>query len=220
MSLLYQYIIASLIILKDTFTNRLKGSKDVQEALERIDQILVPATHETDGLMSSTDKVRLDDMVDSGGIGHITLTSGYGTYTYESNSIEDEYTIVHNLNSYNLTVNVVFLNEEGYWETEIVNVTYLDENRLYFKLLEAKEVIVNIMAVEYFFSYRYESIDPINEVTISHNLKSFNLLHAILVQHEDGLWYNDIARIQYIDQNTVKVSLVEASPLKITMIRI
>ena len=220
MSLVYQYILSSFILLKDTFKNTLKGSKDTQDAFERIDQLLVPATYDSDGLMSSNDKIRLDDIVDSGGIGHISLTSGYGTYTYESNSIEDMYTITHNLNSYNLTVNVMFLNEDGLWESEIVNVRYLDENTLYFKLVEAKEVIVNIMAVEYFFSYRYDSIEAITDITLVHNLKSFNLLHSILVQHEDGYWYNDIARIQYIDQNTVNISLIEPSPIKLVMIRI
>ena len=276
-------IIASLVKVKDSFKNLLKGSTDVQDALEKIDDALVPATQEKDGLLSSTDKTKIDnldgeiderlgsleqtivdslvpatqdsdglmssidktkldnldvaidenltdvltkiddiyDVIEDGGIGHISLTSGYGTYSFESNLVEKEFTIQHGLNSYNLTVTIMFMNDEGYWENIVAPITFLDENSLFIELTEPKEIIVHINAVEYFFNYQYENTNTVTEHIINHGLKSFNLLFNILIfDTVEGYWKNDLAKLVYIDENTCKLTLTDASPCKVNFIRL
>ena len=105
--LIFNKIQASYALLKDTFKNKLKGSTNVQEALERLDDVLIPATYTQDGLFSSGDKLKLDtlqEVVEDGGIGHISLTSGYGTYSFESNALEMEYTINHKLKHFKIVL--------------------------------------------------------------------------------------------------------------------
>lgn len=222
--LLYNKIQSTFSLLKDTFKNLLKGSPNVQDALERIDDILVPATYEKDGLFSSGDKIKLDtlqEVVEDGGIGHISLTSGYGTYSFESNTIESEYTILHKLNSYNLTITVMYMNEEGYWENIIVPITFLDENTIHISLVEQKEIIVHINAVEYFFSYTYESTQNKMVHEITHNLKSYNLLFNIIVYDVvEGVWKNDLAKFVYKDENTGILTLTESVPCRVNFIRL
>lgn len=222
--LLYNKIQSTFSLLKDTFKNLLKGSPNVQDALERIDDILVPATYEKDGLFSSGDKIKLDtlqEVVEDGGIGHISLTSGYGTYSFESNTIESEYTILHKLNSYNLTITVMYMNEEGYWENIIVPITFLDENTIHISLVEPKEIIVHINAVEYFFSYTYESTQNKMVHEITHNLKSYNLLFNIIVYDVvEGVWKNDLAKFVYKDENTGILTLTESVPCRVNFIRL
>lgn len=222
--LLYNKLQSTFSLLKDTFKNLLKGSPNVQDALERIDDILVPATYEKDGLFSSGDKIKLDtlqEVVEDGGIGHISLTSGYGTYSFESNTIESEYTILHKLNSYNLTITVMYMNEEGYWENIIVPITFLDENTIHISLVEAKEIIVHINAVEYFFSYTYESTQNKMVHEITHNLKSYNLLFNIIVYDVvEGVWKNDLAKFVYKDENTGILTLTESVPCRVNFIRL
>ena len=222
--LLYNKLQSTFSLLKDTFKNLLKGSPNVQDALERIDDILVPATYEKDGLFSSGDKIKLDtlqEVVEDGGIGHISLTSGYGTYSFESNTIESEYTILHKLNSYNLTITVMYMNEEGYWENIIVPITFLDENTIHISLVEPKEIIVHINAVEYFFSYTYESTQNKMVHEITHNLKSYNLLFNIIVYDVvEGVWKNDLAKFVYKDENTGILTLTESVPCRVNFIRL
>lgn len=222
--LLYNKIQASLTLLRDSFKNLLKGSPNVQDALERIDDILIPATYDRDGLFSSGDKLKLDtlqEVVEDGGIGHISLTSGYGTYSFESNTVEDDYTINHKLNSYNLTITVMFMNEDGFWENMVVPITFIDENTIHIKLVEPREIIVHINAVEYFFSYTYESTQNQLVHEITHNLKSFNLLFNIIVYDVvEEKWKNDLAKFVYKDENTGILTLTEAVPCRVNFIRL
>lgn len=222
--LIFNKIQASYALLKDTFKNKLKGSTNVQEALERLDDVLIPATYTQDGLFSSGDKLKLDtlqEVVEDGGIGHISLTSGYGTYSFESNALEMEYTINHKLNSYNLTITVMFMNDDGYWENMIVPITFVDENTIHISLVEPREIIVHINAVEYFFSYTYESTQNQLVHEITHNLKSFNLLFNIIVYDTvEEKWKNDLAKFIYKDENTGILTLTEAVPCRINFIRL
>ena len=222
--LIFNKIQASYALLKDTFKNKLKGSTNVQEALERLDDVLIPATYTQDGLFSSGDKLKLDtlqEVVEDGGIGHISLTSGYGTYSFESNALEMEYTINHKLNSYNLTITVMFMNDDGYWENMIVPITFVDENTIHISLVEPREIIVHINAVEYFFSYTYESTQNQLVHEITHNLKSFNLLFNIIVYDiVEEKWKNDLAKFVYKDENTGILTLTESVPCRVNFIRL
>jgi len=224
MALLFNEIQSSYILLKNTFNNVLKDSKNAQEAFERLDSLLVPATQEKDGLFAASDKLKLDtlqDTVEDGGIGHISLTSGYGTYSFESNTIEDTYTIHHNLNSFNLTVTVMFMNDEGYWENAVFPMKYLDENTIFIELIEPREVIVHINAVEYFFSFSYENNNSQLVHEITHNLNSFNLLYNIMIYDiEEAVWKNDLAKFVYKDENNCILTLTDASPCRVNFIRL
>lgn len=224
MALIYNKIQASYTLLKDRFSNLLKGSSDVQEALERIDNVLIPATYVQDGLFSSGDKLKLDtlqEVVEDGGIGHISLTSGYGTFSFESNTIEDNYIINHKLNSYNLTITVMFMNDDGYWENMVVPITFVDENTIHITLVEPREIIVHINAVEYFFNYIYESTNNQMVHEITHNLNSYNLLFNIIVYDiVEEKWKNDLAKFVYKDENTGILTLTEAVPCRVNFIRL
>lgn len=224
MALLFNEIQSSYILLKNTFNNVLKDSSNAQEAFEKLDSLLVPATQEKDGLFAASDKLKLDtlqDTVEDGGIGHISLTSGYGTFSFESNLVEKEFTIQHDLNSYNLTVTIMFMNDEGYWENIVAPITFLDENSLFIELTEPKEIIVHINAVEYFFNYQYENTNEVLVHEINHGLKSYNLLFNILVYDlDEQVWKNDLAKLVYIDENTCRLTLTDASPCKVNFIRL
>lgn len=68
------------------------------------------------------------------------------SFKFKSESPEAKYVIEHNLNTFFLNVNVLG-QRDGYWESILCNVNYLDENRISIILTEEQNVIVSIQAI-------------------------------------------------------------------------
>jgi hypothetical protein len=68
-----------------------------------------------------------------------------------------------------------------------------------------------------FASFTYESTEPLLEHIIQHNLNSYTLMGDPLMMNADGMWERDLANLTVLDENTVKVSLIEPGHVMLTM---
>ena len=68
-----------------------------------------------------------------------------------------------------------------------------------------------------YISFTYESSTKSNTHRIQHNLGTFNLIGEPLVLNEENLWERTLAKIVYIDENTIDIILTEDCYIIITM---
>ena len=62
--------------------------------------------------------------------------------------------------------------------------------------------------------YRYISVSPALVHTINHGLNTEHYLISMMVQRQDGSYYNDVAPVQEVDSNTLKVTMSTARNIK------
>lgn len=66
----------------------------------------------------------------------------------------------------------------------------------------------------------YESPAPTMTHTVTHGLNDDAVDVVLWVEHEDGLYYKDDAKISMLDNNTIAVSLVEAASIRVRISKI
>jgi len=221
--------------LKEEINNKLSSSiENVTTALNEkinqnktvLDDKLSILDNKLTNEISSTDKKindlnseindKIEKINDKIGHGNHLMTSSYASFTFESTSAEKEYIIKHNLETYSLIGEPLFLNDDGVWEKNLAGIQIIDENTIKVSLTEPRYMMLTMTAVEYFHSFLFEGTGK--EFEIEHNLNSMNLIQNTLVLNkETGYYQNDIAKIYYINENKIKIIFPDEVTIKMSV---
>lgn len=200
-------IIANLVKVKDTFIGLLKDKSidNAQLALEYIDESFqtLDTFDRPYGLYPLEDKEKL--------------------FAFDA-SLEDLYFLLGNFDS-----NLVYVYDEMKRELEDFksNILPIIENNK----IDAEVINLRLNQLEdccqgdhrltsSFASFSFESDTPDTEFIIQHNLNSFDLIGDPLVLNDDNEWEKDLAKIVYLDENTIKVILTEPRMLMLNMVSV
>lgn len=66
--------------------------------------------------------------------------------------------------------------------------------------------------------YTYASVSPLQTYTINHNLGSDFVSYSLMVERPDGSWRNDVAGIQAVSNNQMKVYLSQALNIRLVLV--
>lgn len=166
-NLKFKNYLDQIILLSGNFKNALKGTLNLKNALEVIDMYLVPATDSTDGLMSAEDKSNLDIInarptlsvqndnsvfndissivlpgakISTTGLREVTIESLMSNnFVYVGSQYMTSHTIVHNLNSIDLNVNIKTKEiEDLYYRTTYADVQFINNNTIVVNFVRAE----------------------------------------------------------------------------------
>lgn len=184
--------------------------------LEEIDKYLDNATQSTPGLMSSTDKVKLDSLSPTTieyFIGTNLLSKGVNTFRFEDAQVSHD-----GINKASISIG----NFIKFIEDISGNKVQPDDNTL--KLLDSDtvEVVIDGTTKSVQFNvkgtpgvsnvYTYNSNTPSTYHIINHNLNSFNIRDDVLVEDFiSGGWSNDIVSVRHINPNQSEIWLTESA---------
>jgi len=216
-------VIADFVEIKGTkFLNLfLNEDKTLVDLLKRIDNSWVEATEDEDGIFSKEDKRLLLYLKEQAKLTHLSFTnlSNLDSYSNLKHIVieNDSYLSIEDYKK-------VIPSGDGNIENTIEQGVKLKVNDNIMKLLKFKsssstninydevnhELLITQKNFE-FISDKYLTVFEIN-----HNLGTTNITTNIFSKNdENNIWVNEIAKVEILDENNIKVNFTEALKCKV-----